>query len=91
MGIIKTEAMERKIDRILTEYNFDRMTFDEAKGELLDLFIVKPPLSVEDFHIGFKYEEYQLDSARYLNKGMIWVNKKYGLSGKDSIFISIDF
>jgi hypothetical protein len=29
--------IDQKIDRILTEYNFDRMSFDEAKKELLDL------------------------------------------------------
>jgi len=34
-------------------------------------------IKIEDFHIGFKYEEYQLDCNRYLNKGMIWVEKTY--------------
>lgn len=36
---VNFEAMdtERKIDRVLTEYNFDRMSFDEAKQELLNL------------------------------------------------------
>lgn len=29
--------LEQKIDRILTEYNFDRMSFDEAKQKLLNL------------------------------------------------------
>jgi hypothetical protein len=30
---VKIEAMniEQKIDRVLTEYNFERMSFDEAK------------------------------------------------------------
>ena len=37
-------------------------------------------LKVEDFHIGFRYEEYQMDSERYLNKGMIWVEKEYTLT-----------
>jgi len=38
------------------------------------------PLVIEDFRIGFEYEELQLDSNRYLNKGMIWVKKVYGFS-----------
>ncbi len=32
--------LEQKIDRILTEYNFDRMSFDEAKQKLLNLHSV---------------------------------------------------
>lgn len=38
------------------------------------------PISVEDFHIGFEYEEYEMDSERYLNKGMIWVRKTYAFN-----------
>ena len=38
------------------------------------------PIKIEDFHIGFQYEEYQMDSERYLNKGMIWVRKTYTLT-----------
>jgi hypothetical protein len=37
-------------------------------------------LVISDFHIGFIYEEYQIDSERYLNKGMIWVKKEYGFN-----------
>lgn len=39
---VNFEAMniEQKIDRVLTEYNFDRMSFDEAKKELLNLHSV---------------------------------------------------
>lgn len=37
-------------------------------------------LKVEDFYIGFIYEEYQMDSERYFNKGMIWVKKEYTLT-----------
>jgi hypothetical protein len=35
---VNFEAMniEQKIDRVLTEYNFDRMSFDEAKKELYE-------------------------------------------------------
>ena len=41
---------------------------------------VSNPLNIEEFHIGFWYEEYQMDSERYLNKGMIWVKKQYGFN-----------
>ena len=41
---------------------------------------VSNPLHIEDFHIGFWYEEYQMDNERYLNKGMIWVKKQYGFN-----------
>ena len=37
-------------------------------------------LSLSDFRVGFEYEELQMDSERYLNKGMIWVKKTYGLN-----------
>lgn len=38
------------------------------------------PLRIEDFHIGFKYQEYEMDKSRYLNRGMIWVDKTYHLT-----------
>ena len=43
---VNFEAMnlEQKIDRVLTEYNFDRMSFDEAKQELLNLHSVSKRL-----------------------------------------------
>ena len=37
-------------------------------------------LTLKDFHIGYRYEEYQFDSERYFNKGMIWVKKEYTLN-----------
>ena len=37
-------------------------------------------LSLSDFRVGFEYEELQMDSERYLNRGMIWVKKTYGLN-----------
>jgi len=37
-------------------------------------------LSLSDFRVGFEYEELQMDSERYLNKGVIWVKKTYGLN-----------
>ena len=36
-------------------------------------------LRLEDFHIGFRYEEYEMDKERYFNRGMIWVEKEYSL------------
>ena len=33
---------------------------------------------VSDIHIGFIYEELELDKKRYLNKGLIWQRKEYG-------------
>lgn len=37
-------------------------------------------IEIEDFHIGFEYEELQMDGNRYLNQGMIWVKKTYGFT-----------
>ena len=34
-------TLQQEIDRVLTEYNFDRMDFDEAKQKLLDLHSVE--------------------------------------------------
>lgn len=47
---VNFEAMniERKIDRVLNEYNFDRMTYDEAKQELLNLHSVINWVSVSE-------------------------------------------
>ena len=47
---VNFEAMnlEQKIDRVLTEYNFDRMSFDEAKKELLNLHSVSHTLTLAD-------------------------------------------
>lgn len=36
-------------------------------------------IKIQDFHIGFIYEELEMDSNRYLNQGKIWVTKRYGL------------
>ena len=33
---------------------------------------------IQDVHIGFIYEELELDKERYLNKGLIWQRKEYG-------------
>lgn len=38
----------------------------------------KKSICIEDFHIGFKYQQLQMDGSRYLNRGMIWVEKVYG-------------
>ena len=41
---------------------------------------VKDELTLADFRVGFNYEEHELDSERYLSKGMCWVKKTYGLN-----------
>jgi hypothetical protein len=35
-----TMKIKQEIDRVLTEYNFDRMSFDEASKQLFDLYVV---------------------------------------------------
>lgn len=35
---------------------------------------------IEDFHIGYEYEELEMDKERYLNRGLIWVKKVYGFT-----------
>lgn len=37
-------------------------------------------IKIEDFHIGFKYEQLENDSRRYLNQGLIWVEKTYSFN-----------
>lgn len=37
-------------------------------------------VTIEQFHIGFKYEELVKDTERYLNKGDVWVKKVYGFN-----------
>ena len=37
-------------------------------------------INIKNFHIGFEYEQYQMDSERYFNKGMIWVKKTYSMT-----------
>lgn len=37
-------------------------------------------MKIEDFHIGFEYEQLIKDESRYLNQGMIWVKQTYGLT-----------
>tara|TARA_R110002020_G_scaffold93530_2_gene225586 strand:- start:524 stop:850 length:327 start_codon:yes stop_codon:yes gene_type:complete len=49
-----------------------------VRVQQLLLPIVSSSLLIEDFHIGFEYLQYEMDSERYLNKGMIWKKKKYG-------------
>lgn len=34
-------------------------------------------IKIEDFHIGFEYEQYVLHSERYNNQGYIWLKKTY--------------
>jgi hypothetical protein len=37
-------------------------------------------INIKNFHIGFEYEQYQMDGERYFNKGMIWVKKTYSMT-----------
>jgi hypothetical protein len=46
----------------------------------LSMHDVSKSLHISDFHIGFEYLQYEMDSERYLNKGMIWVKKEYGFN-----------
>lgn len=71
--------MRKKIRKILFD-NFGYGNADKAIEELLSLHIVVHPLHISDFHIGFKYEEMQMDKERYLNKGEIWLRKEYGFN-----------
>jgi len=85
---------EYKLDRPETigekDYTFDLDNYREwLEGQLTEcrkqLSIANvvgqsEQLSLSDFRLGFEYEEYQMDSERYLNRGMIWVKKTYGLN-----------
>lgn len=48
--------------------------------ELLKKAFEKSALSIEDFKIGFRYEELEQDRERYMNKGLIWVKKTYNFN-----------
>lgn len=37
-------------------------------------------INITDFRVGFRYEQYEMDKKRYLNRGMIWIEKTYGLT-----------
>jgi hypothetical protein len=37
-------------------------------------------INITDFRIGFIYEQYEMDKNRYLNQGMVWTKKTYGLT-----------
>lgn len=70
------------------EYDTSKENINEFIGELRKLQALTIPdvvgrseqLSISDFRVGFQYEEYQMDGSRYLNKGMIWVKKTYGIN-----------
>ncbi len=53
---------------------------EKSVNKTNDIHIVSSSLRIEDFHIGFEYLQYEMDSERYLNKGMIWKKKKYGFN-----------
>ena len=46
-------------------------------------------VKIEDIHIGFEYEQLQLDSARYLNQGMIWVKHTYNFNSPRLIKMAV--
>ena len=69
----------------VAEHEWDEEELIEAIYELIAknnevLDLVSSSLRIEDFHIGFEYLQYEMDSERYLNKGMIWKKKKYGFN-----------
>ena len=37
-------------------------------------------IKIEDFHIGFEYEELVHDDNRYFNQGLVWKKKVYGFN-----------
>lgn len=69
----RTYEMENLIERYADEKVKQALSIDDVVGR-------SEQLSLSDFKVGFEYEEYQMDSARYLNNGMIWVKKTYGLN-----------
>ena len=70
------------ISQTYIAYEVQKMLVDfheqQVKSVVLDP--VSSSLLIEDFHIGFEYLQYEMDSERYLNKGMIWKKKKYGFN-----------
>lgn len=53
---------------------------DGCKTQCRECYNEQYKIKIEDFHIGFKYEEYEMDSERYLNRGMIWKTRTYTLT-----------
>ena len=41
-------------------------------------FTFSNTIRIEDFHIGFEYQQLEIDSERYLNRGNVWKDKVYG-------------
>jgi len=73
-----------EIKPVTTMFN-DSFTKDDWINLVMEKGIVlmnsfNNPIKLEDFHIGFKYQEFQMDNSRYFNKGMIWVDKTYTLT-----------
>lgn len=67
-------------DLLKIELEKTQKELDKLKLLLPDVVGRSEQLSLSDFRVGFEYEELQMDSERYLNKGMIWVKKTYGLN-----------
>lgn len=67
-------------DLLKIELEKTQKELDKLKLLLPDVVGRSEQLSLSDFRVGFEYEELQMDSERYLNKGIIWVKKTYGLN-----------
>ena len=81
--LLELEAIEAKFpyNCAIEDYGWIWVDLKNRIAELTENKMEQDlPLVIEDFRIGFEYEELQLDSNRYLNKGMIWVKKVYGFS-----------
>jgi len=73
--------LERNIELTTTSFQKQSKQFSELKQKraIADNTLIKE-ITLRDFRIGFEYEQYEMDNERYLNKGMIWVKKVYGLN-----------
>ena len=85
---MKTPYLDKQIEElewtelnsVATQSHKDELKEFKAIKEALSIHSVSSSLRIEDFHIGFEYLQYEIDSERYLNKGMIWKKKKYGFN-----------
>ena len=77
MKVLNLDEIPEHLKEILAnDIHFIEDVIRAKNNEVFDL--VSFSLRIEDFHIGFEYLQYEMDSERYLNKGMIWKKKKYG-------------
>ncbi|TXD45897.1 hypothetical protein [Polaribacter sp. IC073] len=64
--------IKQEISRVLTEFNFDRMSFDEASKQLFDLYVVVKCNCDESKQLEEEFEIHHL------------INDTYQVIGKDS-------